>query len=150
MHPAAFYFSCTYTNGISLRIIIKDYIITQTLIIETALNCSSNWVCNCKPKAAILKQFHSRIFFEYCSVLKITENQHWYIGPYHLHICCIASSYWFTNSTHYEMATFLYLQKNTLATLSDRNLQQIYFGGLCKNRKDTKYLNNFSCCIKKH
>ena len=38
MHPAAFDFSCTYTNGISLRIIMKDYIITQTLINETALN----------------------------------------------------------------------------------------------------------------
>ena len=38
MHPAAFYFSCLYTNGISLRIIIKDYIITQSLINETALN----------------------------------------------------------------------------------------------------------------
>ena len=40
MHPVAFYFSCLYTNGISLRIIIKDYIITQTLINETALNLS--------------------------------------------------------------------------------------------------------------
>ena len=39
MHPAAFYFSSTYTNGISLRIIVKYYIITQTLINETALNC---------------------------------------------------------------------------------------------------------------
>ena len=38
MHPAAFYFSCPYTNGITLRIIIKDYIITQSLINETALN----------------------------------------------------------------------------------------------------------------
>ena len=38
MHPAAFYFPCPYTNGISLRVIIKDYIITQTLINETALN----------------------------------------------------------------------------------------------------------------
>ena len=38
MHPAAFYFSCTYMNGISLRMIIKYYIITQTLINETALN----------------------------------------------------------------------------------------------------------------
>ena len=38
MHPAAFYFSCTYTNGNSLRIIIKDYKITQSLINETALN----------------------------------------------------------------------------------------------------------------
>ena len=38
MHSAAFYFSCTYTNGISLKIIIKDYIVTQTLINETALN----------------------------------------------------------------------------------------------------------------
>ena len=38
MHPVAFYFSCPYTNGISLRIIIKDYIITQSLINETALN----------------------------------------------------------------------------------------------------------------
>ena len=37
MHPAAFSFSCTNTNGISQRIIIKDYIITQTLINETAL-----------------------------------------------------------------------------------------------------------------
>ena len=53
MHSAAFYFYCTYTNGISLRIIIKDYIITQTLINETAVNCGFNWVCNCKPKAAI-------------------------------------------------------------------------------------------------
>ena len=50
MHPAAFYFSYTYANGISLRIIIKDYIITQNLINETALNCSFNLVCNCKPK----------------------------------------------------------------------------------------------------
>ena len=41
MHPAAFYFSYTYTNGISLRIIIKDYIITQTLINETALNLTA-------------------------------------------------------------------------------------------------------------
>ena len=38
MHPAAYYFSCPYTNGISPRIIIKDYIITQSLINETALN----------------------------------------------------------------------------------------------------------------
>ena len=38
MHPAAFYFSCPYTNGILLRIIIKDYIITQSLINEAALN----------------------------------------------------------------------------------------------------------------
>ena len=32
MHPAAFHFPCPYTNGISLRIIIKDFIITQSLI----------------------------------------------------------------------------------------------------------------------
>ena len=38
MHPTAFYFSCPYTNGITLRIIIKDHIITQSLINETALN----------------------------------------------------------------------------------------------------------------
>ena len=38
MHPAAFYFSCTYTNGISLRTITKDFIATQNLINETALN----------------------------------------------------------------------------------------------------------------
>ena len=37
MHLAAFYFSCTYTNGISLRIIIKGFHITHTLINETAL-----------------------------------------------------------------------------------------------------------------
>ena len=54
MHAAAFYFSCTYRNGISQRIIIKDYIITQTLVNETALNCGFNyWGYNCKPKAAI-------------------------------------------------------------------------------------------------
>ena len=44
-------FFCTIR--ISLRIIIKDYIITQTLINETALNRGFNCVCNCKPKAAI-------------------------------------------------------------------------------------------------
>ena len=38
IHPAAFYFPCPYTNGISLRIIIEDYIITQSLINETVLN----------------------------------------------------------------------------------------------------------------
>ena len=32
MHPAAFHFSYTYKNGISLRIIIIDYIIEQTII----------------------------------------------------------------------------------------------------------------------
>ena len=53
MHPTAFYFSCTYTNGISMRIIIKDFHLTQSLINETALNCGFNWVFNCKPKAAI-------------------------------------------------------------------------------------------------
>ena len=37
MHPAAFYFSCTYTNWISLRIIIKDYIISHTLINQIVL-----------------------------------------------------------------------------------------------------------------
>ena len=51
--PAAFYFSYTYTHGISLRIFIKDYIITQALTNKTALNYGFNWVCNCKPKAEI-------------------------------------------------------------------------------------------------
>ena len=41
---------------------LKDYIITQTLINETALNCG------------YLKQFPSLLFFDYCCVLKITEN----------------------------------------------------------------------------
>ena len=48
MHPAAFYFSCTYTNLISLRIIIKDYIITQSLINETALIVFA--IANQKPQ----------------------------------------------------------------------------------------------------
>ena len=69
-----------------------------------------------------LKQFHSLIFFDNCSVLKITELTLVY-RPYYLYICCIATSYGFTNSTHYEIATFLCFQKNTQATLSDTNLQ---------------------------
>ena len=79
MHPAAFYFSCTYTNGISLRIIIKDFIITQTLINETALNCGFNWVYN-------LKQFQSLIFFDYCSVLEITLVYRPILSTYTLYI----------------------------------------------------------------
>ena len=43
-------------------------------------------------------------------------------------------SVWFTNSTHYEMATFCCLQKNTQATLSDTNLQFI-FGGFVQKQK---------------
>ena len=69
MHSAAFYFYCTYTNGISLRIIIKDYITTQTLINETALNCGFNLVCNWKPKAAKAVSF-SDIFW----LLLCTQN----------------------------------------------------------------------------
>ena len=69
MHPAAFYFSCTYTIGISLRINIKNYIITQPLINETALNLS----LQLQTPTRNLKQFHSLIYFDYCSVLKVTE-----------------------------------------------------------------------------
>ena len=71
MHPAAFYFSCTYTDGISLRIVIEHYIITQALINETAFIgfAIANPICNCN-----LKQFHSLISFDYCTILKITEN----------------------------------------------------------------------------
>ena len=53
MHPAGFYFSCTYTHRISLRIIIKDYINTQTLINETAqlgLGLIGFAIANPKPK----------------------------------------------------------------------------------------------------
>ena len=32
-----------------------------------------------------LKQFHSLIFFDYWSVLKISEKKLWYIGPCYLH-----------------------------------------------------------------
>ena len=41
MYLAAFYFSWTYAHRISLRIIIKDYIITQALINETALKIAN-------------------------------------------------------------------------------------------------------------
>ena len=67
-HPTAFYFSCAYTNGISLRIILKDYTTTQTLINETVLIGFA--IANPKPQ---LKAYYSLIFFGYCSILKITE-----------------------------------------------------------------------------
>ena len=70
MHPAAFYFYCTYTHGTSLRIIINDYIITQTLINETALNCGFNWA---KTQSCNLKQFHSLIFCLLTSTQNIRE-----------------------------------------------------------------------------
>ena len=70
MHPAAFYFSCTYTNGISLRIIMKNFIITQTLINETALNLLLLLGLQLPTQSRNLKQFHSLIFFDYCRVLK--------------------------------------------------------------------------------
>ena len=73
MHTAAFYFSCTYTNGISLRINIKNNIITQTLINETALNRGFLGL-QLQTQSRSLKQFHSLIFFDYCSLLKISEN----------------------------------------------------------------------------
>ena len=74
MHIAAFYFSCPYTNGISLRIIIKDYIITQSLINETALNLPLKLFLQLQTQSRNLKQFPSLVLFDYCSVLKITEN----------------------------------------------------------------------------
>ena len=142
MHPAAFYFSCTYTNGISLRIIIKDYIITQTEINKTALNCGLNFVCNCKPKTAIL------IFFDFCSVLKITENQHWYIGPCYLHICCIATSYCLPIQHIMRWPHFDVFRKIPKEHFLIQIYNRFIVGGLCINRKDIKHLNNFSRCIK--
>ena len=74
MHPAAFYFSCTYTNEISLRIIMKDYIITQTLINETALNCGfivhllSSHYCSFLEQIRNLKQFKAVSFSDIFSL----------------------------------------------------------------------------------
>ena len=42
------------------------YIITQTLINETVLNCSFNCVCNCKPKATIWSSFILWLFLMWC------------------------------------------------------------------------------------
>ena len=61
MHPAVFYFSRAYTNGISLRIIIKDYITTQTLINETALNLPLSLFA-IATQSRNLKQFYSDNF----------------------------------------------------------------------------------------
>ena len=132
MHPAAFYFSCTYTHGISLRIIIKDSIITQTLKTQ-----------NRKFKSSFILRY-----FDYCSVIKISENYCSYLGPCYLHICRTATSYWYTNSTLYEIVTFWCLHKNTLAILFDKKFTIEVFFSVYKNCKDTKNLNNFSCCIK--
>ena len=60
MHPAVYYFTCTYMHGISLRIIIEDDIITQTLINETTLNCGFIWVAIANPK----QQFKGTILVE--------------------------------------------------------------------------------------
>ena len=70
MHPAAFYFSCTYTYGISLRIIINDYIITQSLINETVSPLIGFAIANPKPvfKAVLFW------YFDYFCVLKILKN----------------------------------------------------------------------------
>ena len=48
-----FFLHILYMLGISLRIIVKGYIIRNTIINETSLDSGFNWVCNCKPKAAI-------------------------------------------------------------------------------------------------
>ena len=62
MHPAAFYFSRSCTNGISLRIIIKDYIVSQTLINETALNVALIGFAIANPKPQFKAVSFSDIF----------------------------------------------------------------------------------------
>ena len=112
-------------------------------------------------------------------------------------LCCIATSYWFTNSTHYRMPLphtltwytechcraqfkcaqtvigqrsagngpnglsydyyYYYIMRwphfDVFRKIPKQDfLIKIYnkfiLGGLCKNRKDTKHLNNFSRCVK--
>ena len=58
IHAAAFYFSCTHAHWVSLRVIIKGSIITQTL----------------QTKSRNFKSSFVLWYFDYCSVLQISEN----------------------------------------------------------------------------
>ena len=62
----------TYTCGISLRIIIKDFTITQTLINEAALNWGFNWVWIANPKPKFKAVSFSDIFLLYWGVSPTT------------------------------------------------------------------------------
>ena len=146
MHPAAFYFSGTYTNGISLSIIIKDFHITQALIILIKLLQFAALIgfvfANPKP------QFKAVSFSDIFWLLYCTQNNRELTLVYRP----ILSKYMLYSNQ------LLFYQFNTLwddhILMSKQHfLIQIYnrflFLGLCKNRKDTKHLNNFSRCIKR-
>ena len=95
-----------------------------------------------------VKQFHSLIIFDYCSVLKITELTLVCRPIYYLHTCCIATSYWFTNSTHMRWPRFHLFRKTPKQLFWIQIYDRFFF--LCKNWKDTKHLNNFSCLLHKN
>ena len=142
MHPAVFYFSCTYTNGISLRIIIKDYIITQTLI----KNCCFNLVCNCKPKAANLKQFHSLILFDYCSVLKIRELTFLYRPILSTYMLYSNQLLVYQFNTLWDGHIFLSSEKYPSNVFSYKFTIDLFFGVCAKTEKTLKNWIIFLIC----
>ena len=120
-----------FYHGTSLKIIIKDSIMTQTLLTQ----------CPNFKSSFILWYFYN------CSVLKISENNTLVFVP-------MLSTY-MSNSNQLLVYQFNTLWEGHILMSSEKhpsnffytNLQQISFF-LCKNCKDTKHLNHFSRCIK--